>query len=59
MKAIIDIILAIVFIFITGGIGNEVFKIIRKETLFKVYKGLPSLELYSKRLVNSHRKCKK
>ncbi len=53
MRAIIDIALAIIFSVIFGSgslhiINNKV----KKEALVKVQKGLPSLELFTKRMTH-------
>lgn len=53
MRAIIEIILAILFTFISGTtILNLSSKAIKREAIIKVYKGLPSLENFTKKLTN-------
>ena len=51
MRAIIEIILAVLFTVITGSTAlNFSSKAIKKEALIKIQKGLPSLEAFSKKL---------
>lgn len=51
MRAIIEIFLAIIFTVISGTtVLNFSSKVIKKEALIKVQKGLPSLEKFSKEL---------
>lgn len=53
MRAVIEIILAIVFTAITGTtVLNFSSKAIKKEALIKVQKGLPSLENFTKKMTN-------
>ena len=51
MRAIIEIILAILFTVISGTtVLNLSSKAIKKEALIKVQRGLPSLEAFSKKM---------
>ena len=51
MRAIIEIILAILFTVVSGTtVLNLSSKVIKKETIIKVHKGLPSLESFSKKI---------
>ena len=51
MRAIIEIFLAILFTVISGTtVLNFSSKAIKKETIIKVQKGLPSLEKFTKEL---------
>jgi hypothetical protein len=51
MRAIIEIILAILFTVISGTtVFNISSKTIKKEAITKVHKGLPSLEAFTKKL---------
>lgn len=53
MRAIIEIILAILFTVITGTMAlNFSSKVIKKEALTKVQKGLPSLETFTRKLTD-------
>jgi len=53
MRAVIEIILAIVFTALTGtAVINFSSKAIKKEALTKVQKGLPSLENFTKKLTS-------
>lgn len=53
MRAIIEIFLAIIFKVITGtSVLNFSSKVIKKEALMKVQKGLASLEKFSKKLTS-------
>ncbi|CBW25685.1 putative membrane protein [Halobacteriovorax marinus SJ] len=53
MRAIIEIFLAIIFTIITGAsVLNFSSKVIKKEALIKVQKGLPSLEKFTQRLTD-------
>ena len=52
MRAVIEIILAIVFTAITGTtVLNFSSKAIKKEALLKIQKGLPSLQSFTKKMV--------
>lgn len=51
MRAIIEIFLAILFTVISGTtVLNLSSKAIKKETIIKIHKGLPSLEVFTKRM---------
>ena len=53
MRAVIEIILAVVFTAVTGATAlNFSSKAIKKEALTKVQKGLPSLEIFTKKMTN-------
>ncbi|MCB9061526.1 MAG: hypothetical protein H6622_08400 [Halobacteriovoraceae bacterium] len=54
MRAIIEIFLAILFTVITGTtVLNLSSKAIKKEAIIKVHKGLPSLEVFTKKLTKA------
>lgn len=51
MRAIIEIFLAILFIIVSGTTVLKLSgKKIKKEAIIKVHKGLPPLEVYTKKL---------
>ena len=51
MRAIIEIFLAILFTVVSGTtILNLSSKVIKKEAIIKVHKGLPSLESFTQKL---------
>ncbi len=55
MRAIIEIFLAILFIVFTGSTVLRLSsKVIKKEAILKVHKGLPSLEKFTKSLTSKH-----
>jgi hypothetical protein len=55
MRAIIEIFLAIIFTVISGtSVLNISSKIIKKEALIKVQKGLPSLSAFTKKLTQNN-----
>jgi hypothetical protein len=54
MRAIIEIFLAILFTVVSGTtVLNFSGKVIKKEALLKVHKGLPSLENFTKELTKN------
>ena len=54
MRAIIEIFLAILFTVITGTtVLNLSSKAIKTEAIIKVHKGLPSLEVFTKKLTKA------
>ncbi len=55
MRAIIDIILAVIFSLTLGSGALKVFNTkMKKEALIKVQKGLPLLESFTKKLTAKH-----
>ena len=53
MKAVAEIIFAIILLVEGVNISNEALRAFRKKTLEKVYKGLPSLEKFTGALSNT------
>lgn len=52
MRAIIEILLAILFTVMSGTVFNQSSNLIKRSALLKVQKGLPSLEDFTKRMTN-------
>jgi len=50
MKAILDIFLAVIFSIGIGGFGHNIYQEIKKESLIKIQKGLPSLSEFTQKL---------
>ena len=52
MKADIDTIIAVIFILITGSLGDRLYIFVKEKDISRIGNGLPSLSGQNKRLVN-------
>ena len=52
MKAVIDTIIAVIFILITGSLGDRLYIFVKEKAISRIGNGLPSLSGHNKRLVN-------
>ena len=52
MKAILDILISIVFTIALGVFGSNTYQALKKESLTKVHKGLPPLRSFTSKLTS-------